>query len=891
MVRPFRRAASVGLVLAALGGTAAAQDAPGDPRDLFGLGEVHDAPATCAEATALPCPFDARDGDRGGPAALTTTLAAARLERLPLVDAGLDVVAQLVVGAGRDDTGAFFGGATGVENRWLLDGAPIDSPRTGALSTRVPLYFLDRVIVTTGGFSARDPAATGAVVDARLREGGDHTRIAGHAWIGAGATPRSTARVRGEYRPFEGRFDDLRTVSAVALADGPLVELGGARLWWVAGVAPRLDDQTLVRDTWRRVDRDGMPGADEDAAGRVVHEHVGTIERDAVGWSVPVLARLGARTAHTELATTALVTAARDQRWQTLGEASAAGIERDLLTADLIATWRGRWGRTAAEVQASWHREAVDEGARAGGDLPSHGFAYVPAPADGVTGGDLAVRQACADGIAGDDFPDLFNCPFATGYYLTGGVGRLTDTVADRPRVRAELTTAAGGHALSAGVSGEDARVVIRQRFSGGRLRHQLGEGAFIDYRMVELGQGAGFTDTCGDGIACRWLDEHERTVRTRHVAAWLADTWRPGTGIEVEYGVRAESSQIGESVVARDLLPRIGAAWDFLGQGRSRAFAGWGRYAAVLPAGAGEHIFGGPAIYQEVTFGDQFTTGLAAPGGLAIDPDLRGVRVDEAVAGVEVGVADAVRLGVAAQYRHLGRALEDDQGQLTTGGARTGVAATRDFTQVQATLETSPVAQVTVRTGYAWSRLRGNWPGPWDPFEGLTLYGSSLFDAAPINRTGDLPGDQPSRFFAEVAGRGHAWGLAIDASLRATAASGRPISVRASGGSSPFLVSRGAAGRLPTVAQTNVHLDARRGRVTVSLDVFNLFDRRGVLAVDEVYTPDDTTPIDGGTLADLVFLKDSLFEGEEPRINRRFGQPTRFQAPVAAYLGVHVDL
>ena len=280
----------------------------------------------------------------------------------------------------------------------------------------------------------------------------------------------------------------------------------------------------------------------------------------------------------------------------------------------------------------------------------------------------------------------------------------------------------------------------------------------------------------------------------------------------------------------------------------------------------------------------------MAQAGGLPIADELRGVRVDETLGGVELGVADVARVGLLLRHRHLGRTLEDEHGILATVGASGGDAATRDFSEVAVTFANAPSAQVHVRAGYAWSRLRGNWPGAYDPVDGFGLYTSTAFDADPINATGPLPNDQPHRFFAELSGGGHTRGFAIEASLRATASSGRPRSVRTTGGQ-VFLIPRGDAGRLPTVAQANTRLAARRGRVTVSLDVLNVFDRRGTVAVDEVFVRDNLNPIEGGDASDLRHLKDNVFEGEPARLNRRYGAPSRFQAPLLAILGVRVEL
>ncbi len=632
--------------------------------------------------------------------------------------------------------------------------------------------------------------------------------------------------------------------------------------------------------------------ADESAAGFVVHESLGTIERGALAWSVPVMGRLGARSPHHEVAATALATAGGDPRWIVTAEEPGASVARRDLDVLLSATWRGTWASTRARVLATWLRDARTESPRAaGGDAPDVGLAYFPPPDAARAAGDNAVRAGCQDDSPDDPYPGVQNCPFPTGYYHVGGAGQLFDVIQDRPGVLGEVERTVGQHAIAVGASGEDSRVVLRTRYTGGYLRRQLAEELIVDYRLVQIGSGAGFDDSCGDGVSCNWLDEHERTVRTRGMAAWIADTWRPGESVSVDIGLRAESSQIGESVKVRDLLPRLGASWDVLGRGRSRLFAGWGRYGAMLPAGTGERVFAGPTIYQQVSFPGTTTHAVSSGGAVPIAPDLRGVRVDETVGGLELGAADVVRAGVHVRHRRLGRTLEDVGGTFTVVGAEPGTAAaTRDFTEVSASFENAPSAVVHVRFGYAWSRLRGNWPGPFDPVDGFGLYVSSMFDRPPINATGPLPNDQPHRFFAEVAGRGRRFGMDLDLGVRAIATSGRPRSYRTIVGQS-FLLPRGAGGRLPALAQANARLAARRGRLTFSLDVFNLFNRRGTTAVEEIYVLDDLPPIDGGDEGDLVFVKDNVDESDPARHFRRHGAPTRFQAPLLAVLGVRVDL
>lgn len=863
--------------------------ASGDPRDAFGLGQRADVPVACADARDLPCPFPRGDD---APAATTTVVTRARLDRLPLADADLDVAGGLAVGAARDDAGVFYGGATGLENRWLLDGAAIDGPRTGGLDSRVPLSFVEQVTITTGGLSARTASTTGAVIEATLVRGGAHHRARATAWTGAGLPARTAAVAPGELRLFEARFGAPRELSAAAVVDGPLPAVAGVRTWYAVGVAPIVVDQDLVRRSFRLTDDDGDGAYDRDADGRYLRTALHAADaRGTPSWSAPLLVRVGGERGGQRLELTGLATYAGDTRWLAAAEAAAAGVDRRTLRLDGVARWQGAWGRLGAEVVAAWHHVDNTEAPHAaGGDAPAHGFAYVPGVEAGLTPTDAAVRAGCTDDTADDAAPAVVNCPLPTGYYWTGGAGRLVERRDDRPSLSGELRYDLGEHRLYLGVAGDDGQLVKRERYTGGSYRHQLGPGLWLDYAQVEIGAGPGFADDCGDGVSCRVIARSERIYRTRHAAAWLVERWRPSPTLTVELGARGEHAQLGTALVVRDVLPRAGLAWDFLGDGRSRAFVGWGRHAGRLPTGAGEVLFPGPTVRQVAVFGEQSSTGLtSAPIGSRVVPGTRGTRVDEAVAGVEVGLAELARLDLAARHRHLGRALEDGPTGLTNPGrlADGMPAATRDATEVTVALTTAPTAPATVRVGYAWSRLRGNWPGPWDPVDGAGLGFSSAFDdGAAVNATGALPGDQPHRFFAEAALRGRWRGLAIDGGVRATASSGRPRSVRAAVGEQTFLLPRGAGGRLPAVSQANLHLGARRGSLRLTLDVFNLFDRRGLTAIDEVYGAVAATPIDGGDASDLPFAKTGDGGATLP-VNPRYGQATRFQAPSLILLGL----
>ena len=166
---------SVAVVVAVVAGRTARAD---DPRDLFGLGQRDASPPkpepSCDQPQTFGCATVADPLDDVAPLGLTTFLTAPYLRRLPVANTTHDVLASYALGAGRDETGPTFGGATGLENRWTIEGAPSDGIRTGAADTRVPLSFLAGM--TMRAVTTRSPPACGP--DGPQRRGDASSRTA-----------------------------------------------------------------------------------------------------------------------------------------------------------------------------------------------------------------------------------------------------------------------------------------------------------------------------------------------------------------------------------------------------------------------------------------------------------------------------------------------------------------------------------------------------------------------------------------------------------------------------------------------------------------------------------------------------------------------------------------
>jgi hypothetical protein len=892
--------------LLAILATAGAAHAQGE-EDVFGFDPEPGADdatsaADCADGTAFACAF-ATDplAAPSSPFALTSILTPARWRDLAVSDADHDAIVGFALGAARDDSGVFFAGATGHENRWLIEGAPGEALRTGGVDTGVPLAFVESVTVTAGGFGARDRASTGGAVDVRLIRGGDRHEVTAEVWASA-ATSRSPVPPRIAYEPVTATALDPRTLSVALTARGPITRLAGARLWYAAGARPILRRDGITRSTQRLNDLDGDGFPNVDADGNFVLDPIDRRTFDDLAYEVPLLARVGAERGAHRLELTALATPFRDSRFLAVATESASGVRATGFTFDGIATWRGTWARTRARVTASWHRSSYDEDPVLGdAATPQRQVGAIPLPADLPE--DAALAAACDDTAATDPHPTIENCPLTT-LFATGGAGLLAGQTSDLPALTAEVLHQRGRHTLSLGVAGEDGRLVERRRFTGGVLRRDLG-GFLDDLRFVEPTDDAAAPlcdpddpelDPTGDHTTrCRVVDRASRTYRTRHLAAFAADEWRPRADVAFTGGVRWETTELGDAFDLGDQVsPRVGLAWDFLGKGRSRLFAGFGRTYLVVPAGLGQHAVRDFATVDTTDLGG-FTQAYFDDGvNTAIDPGLQAMFTEELVVGVQGVIRDALRFTAWGQARWLRRGL-DDVGQADgTGYLLTNPdAATRRSLLVAAELATDPTARLGVRLQYQHARSRGTTAGgAYDPSIPGALYTSPMFDigATAANLDGALAADLPHRAAIELVARGRLGPIPVVAGLRTTVSSGRPTNLTA-GQSNALILPRGAGGRLGLVTSTSLHLAADLGRgIELVADITNLFDRQRATSISEVYTTDDVLPIVGGDASDLPFLvveDATLGPAFTARRHSTYGQPTARQAPLAAAIGV----
>ncbi|HEU0033273.1 MAG TPA: hypothetical protein VFQ53_21720 [Kofleriaceae bacterium] len=866
-----------------------------DARDVFGLSPKVAKRASCEDGRTLGCTAATDPFDPVSPFATKTWLPASYLLRLPVSDARHDQVVPFATGATRDDAGPAFAGATGLENAWTVEGAPIENLRTGAVETRIPLTFMTGMLVEAGGFAARDRVGLGGAIDVELVRGGDHHEVEAHAWAGITGDGRERPIARGAYQLRRIDVEAGPETSLSVVGKGPLPSVLEGRAWYAAGVAPALSRTDFA---WRAarlvdVDQDGIP---DGFPGTIALETIEDTDRRTIDYVIPAMARVGWQRGRHDVTLTLLSNTTRDSFFLANATRQAAGIRRGAQILDGIAAWRGTWPNTRARVLLAWHRSdrherAADDDAAA---IPQLLTAYVPA----ALADDPVLAGACSDG-AGDPYPMIPNCPVPFGFFASDGAGTLVDTVGDRPTATASIAHRRGDHVIRAGATLEDTRLVTTTSYTGGELDRSILDGHLDRQRFL---QPAGACEEV-PGTPCAYADSYELAYRTRYTAAYAEDTFSPVPRLRMNGGLRWELMWVGPRLhFSNQWAPRLGVTLDVLGNGALVWWASMGKSFAMLPAGLGPTVIARNETVRDVSLGGMDVDRNIDRGAVyGVADGIAPASQDEQITGLVAGVPDALRGTLWIQHRSLRRGLDNVLSNPVTGEAtfdnpgRDGrTPASREALVIAAEAFLAPTPKLSFRATWSYTRAVGSWTGPFDPRQGAVLYGGTDWDLDATNLDGRLPSDAGHRLAFEGERRGKWRGIEVAVATRLAVASGRFRNVL---GDSDLgivqLLPRGAGGRLPMTSQANVRLAASWHAYDLTLDVFNVFDRRDVLATNDIYAGGQVHPISGGSYEDLIFAKnESTSDAGSTAMtaSRRsaYGLPTQFQAPVSVVLGLH---
>jgi hypothetical protein len=240
----------------------------------------------------------------------------------------------------------------------------------------------------------------------------------------------------------------------------------------------------------------------------------------------------------------------------------------------------------------------------------------------------------------------------------------------------------------------------------------------------------------------------------------FVQDSWNAGNRLTISPGLRYEQEtldgvQVKGFALKNNWAPRVGAAYDATGDGKTKIFGNWGRFYARIPNDvAARHL----SADDSTTRADYFDADLTRPipagvtaGGVTnhfilqnplpglIDPDAKMSYINEFAIGIEREVMTNTSFGIRYIHRDIGRVLEDvgsipmvyfethaivARNTLANPSSTSPIlpdaqylGATFDdplhkYQAVEVTLNRRFAQNWSVMTSYRWSRLRGNYDG-----------------------------------------------------------------------------------------------------------------------------------------------------------------------------------
>ena len=401
-----------------------------------------------------------------------------------------------------------------------------------------------------------------------------------------------------------------------------------------------------------------------------------------------------------------------------------------------------------------------------------------------------------------------------------------------------------------------------------------LAVGSWNDYQHVDSGPFSAFTG--------------------RH-SAFLQGQWAVVPALTVNLGVRYDTeSYHGDDPatgpfaafsLTNQWAPRLGFAWDFMGNGSSRIFGSVGRFYYALPTDLNIRVFTATSQVQTFNYDPSSTAqDPDAPrreifqGGSAegepVDPGTKASYQDEATLGIELAVDPSLTVSLKGTYRSLGRGLEDrcdldpnvapancfifnpggsgpaasggyptcdssgnptDPNSGSCGGYQPIGPARRYFRGIELLAREQFSTALWAQASLLYSSLLGNFSGAVMESTGQTDPGINAdydFYQFTDNAFGRLELDRPVQARLDAV---YEAPFGLSAGIGFYVRSGRPTSEL--GWFNSFypaalnLVPRGSAGRLPTDYDMNVSIayDLNVGPVTITpaFYVFNLLNRQ----------------------------------------------------------------
>jgi outer membrane receptor protein involved in Fe transport len=627
------------------------------------------------------------------------------LEKIPM---GRTIESTLKITPGSADTDArvptAFAGATGLENTYLIDGFNTTDPRRGEGGTTMPIEFMDQIGVMTGGYMPEFGRATGGIMNAVLKSGGNefHGDIFFNysgSWLQAIPDQLRTGALGS-------RSINKATMDFGVALGGPIIK---DKLWFFVGFDPTVSLADVSRFIYRRYADPADPfsylqksPADPD------NPYVESLMRRQIYNLSTQIYRYAAKLTWAVSADQRLALSAYGDPYKTSGPMInvRAGEPSTFLgsgeggTHNVTLNYTGKFWekRIQVEAMAGYQRTIERTTPYATGQnwiRWQTGYeAQLPEP---VCAQDPSMRIA--------------TCPMPSPEYYMGGLYSQDET-AERGSLAAKVTFFLPRNQVKIGADMEWNTFSSRFAYTGpvpqnaqrdywlySRRRDLNGDGV-ADQEMYRRTEGRGYVLRNPDNTPRYLNDIVAQKAFSRNFGLFLQDSWNILDNLTLNAGLRYEIQQLygtegpcinddGKPCTEADFAdpnvnkyasiltlnknfaPRVGLIWDPLKDGRTKFFGSFGVYYESVPTNLGLRALSPLDVFYR-NRRDFYDRGaypgpypLGSPswfGGSAtgIIDNISPQYHYEWIAGVEHEVIPSYRVGLSYTKRVMGNVIED---------------------------------------------------------------------------------------------------------------------------------------------------------------------------------------------------------------------------------------
>lgn len=315
--------------------------------------------------------------------------------------------------------------------------------------------------------------------------------------------------------------------------------------------------------------------------------------------------------------------------------------------------------------------------------------------------------------------PGIYNTDLSIG--VGHGIGGYSYDDRITTQYQTKLTYLVGNHELKFGVSGEDIKWDAEYGYTGGYEMY-----LYYNYTPVVGLPYNPLSPNINDyQYWQKYWDQNPAThEKSTYYAAFAQDKWSITDYLSLYYGIRWEQNKIepqhGQDLTLDDWSPRVGLSWDFMHNGKSKFYMNWGLYYQRLPMGLSTGMDGGHASFMsQFNLGSKQFTSVTGGTPTTVVPGTKPTYNKEFVTGIDYELKPNLTVGFRAQWRELGRLLED-VGYITPQGGMSYFIMNPGTSQWPAQM--SNWSKIDPNTGYPYLQGYTNFPRPIRNYQAYTL-------------------------------------------------------------------------------------------------------------------------------------------------------------------------